>query len=64
VATIAVNGTTFGYDEAGEGPAVVLLHAALGDRRMWDAPGKVAIPRPGRHERLVHDAGRAERVVH
>jgi pimeloyl-ACP methyl ester carboxylesterase len=34
---IEVNGTAFGYDEAGEGPAVVLLHAAIGDRRMWDA---------------------------
>jgi pimeloyl-ACP methyl ester carboxylesterase len=37
MATIEVAGTAFGYDEAGEGPAVVLLHAALGDRRMWDA---------------------------
>ncbi|SEF23394.1 Pimeloyl-ACP methyl ester carboxylesterase [Amycolatopsis pretoriensis] len=37
MATIEVNGTAFGYDEAGEGPAVVLLHAAVGDRRMWDA---------------------------
>ncbi|WP_410627802.1 alpha/beta fold hydrolase [Amycolatopsis sp. cmx-8-4] len=37
MATIELNGTTFGYDEAGEGPAVVLLHAAIGDRRMWDA---------------------------
>ncbi|MET9001667.1 alpha/beta hydrolase [Amycolatopsis sp. NPDC004169] len=37
MATIEVGGTAFGYDEAGEGPAVVLLHAALGDRRMWDA---------------------------
>lgn len=37
MATIEVGGTTFGYDEAGEGPAVVLLHAAIGDRRMWDA---------------------------
>ncbi|WP_033260837.1 alpha/beta fold hydrolase [Amycolatopsis vancoresmycina] len=37
MATIEVNGTAFGYDEAGEGPAVVLLHAAIGDRRMWDA---------------------------
>jgi pimeloyl-ACP methyl ester carboxylesterase len=36
MATIEVNGTTFGYDETGEGPAVVLLHAAIGDRRMWD----------------------------
>lgn len=33
---IEVDGTAFGYDEAGEGPAVVLLHAAIGDRRMWD----------------------------
>ncbi|MEV7098470.1 alpha/beta hydrolase [Amycolatopsis sp. NPDC051045] len=37
MATIEVNGTAFGYDEAGEGPAVVLLHTAIGDRRMWDA---------------------------
>ncbi|WP_372673098.1 alpha/beta fold hydrolase [Amycolatopsis kentuckyensis] len=37
MATIEVAGTAFGYDEAGEGPAVVLLHAAIGDRRMWDA---------------------------
>lgn len=37
MATIEVNGTAFGYDEAGEGPTVVLLHAAIGDRRMWDA---------------------------
>ncbi|MEU5262736.1 alpha/beta hydrolase [Amycolatopsis sp. NPDC021455] len=37
MAAIEVNGTAFGYDEAGEGPAVVLLHAAVGDRRMWDA---------------------------
>ncbi|MEU4248359.1 alpha/beta hydrolase [Amycolatopsis sp. NPDC026612] len=37
MATFEVNGTAFGYDEAGEGPAVVLLHAAIGDRRMWDA---------------------------
>lgn len=36
MATIGLNGTTFGYDEAGEGPAVVLLHAAIGDRRMWE----------------------------
>lgn len=24
------------YDEAGSGPAVVLVHAGLADRRMWD----------------------------
>jgi pimeloyl-ACP methyl ester carboxylesterase len=33
---IEANGVRFGYDEAGEGPAVVLLHAGLADRRMWD----------------------------
>jgi pimeloyl-ACP methyl ester carboxylesterase len=33
---IEANGARFGYDEAGEGPAVVLLHAGLADRRMWD----------------------------
>ncbi|MGK3201622.1 alpha/beta fold hydrolase [Amycolatopsis sp. MEPSY49] len=37
MAMIEVGGTAFGYDEAGEGPAVVLLRAAIGDRRMWDA---------------------------
>ncbi|NBH11113.1 alpha/beta hydrolase [Amycolatopsis sp. SID8362] len=37
MAVIEVGGTAFGYDEAGEGPAVVLLHTAIGDRRMWDA---------------------------
>ncbi|WP_103354584.1 alpha/beta fold hydrolase [Amycolatopsis sp. CA-128772] len=37
MATIEMDGTAFGYDEEGEGPAVVLLHAAIGDRRMWDA---------------------------
>ncbi|WP_290061687.1 alpha/beta fold hydrolase [Amycolatopsis solani] len=37
MAMIEVGGTAFGYDEAGEGPAVVLLHTAIGDRRMWDA---------------------------
>ncbi|MFF4591514.1 alpha/beta fold hydrolase [Amycolatopsis sp. NPDC001319] len=33
---IEVDGARFGYDEAGEGPPVVLLHAGLADRRMWD----------------------------
>jgi pimeloyl-ACP methyl ester carboxylesterase len=36
MAMTEVNGTTLAYDEAGAGPAVVLLHAAIGDRRMWD----------------------------
>jgi pimeloyl-ACP methyl ester carboxylesterase len=36
MATVQVNGVQLGYDEAGAGPAVILVHAALGDRRMWD----------------------------
>ncbi|WP_239154910.1 hypothetical protein [Amycolatopsis sp. FDAARGOS 1241] len=32
---IEVAGARFGCDEAGHGPAVVLLHAGLADRRMW-----------------------------
>ena len=34
--TVAVNGTHLFYEEAGSGPTVVLLHAAMLDRRMWD----------------------------
>ncbi|WP_228563619.1 alpha/beta fold hydrolase [Catenulispora rubra] len=30
------NGVRLAYDEAGAGPAVVLTHGGLGDRRMWD----------------------------
>src|SRR5215208_7217570 len=33
----AVNGARIAYDVAGSGPPVVLLHAGIGDRRMWDA---------------------------
>jgi pimeloyl-ACP methyl ester carboxylesterase len=33
---IEVGSATFGYDEAGAGPAVVLVHAGLADRRMWE----------------------------
>src|SRR5215212_391991 len=33
----AVNGARIAYDVAGSGPAVLLLHAGIGDRRMWDA---------------------------
>jgi pimeloyl-ACP methyl ester carboxylesterase len=31
-----VNGANLAYDLAGEGPAVVLIHAGIADRRMWD----------------------------
>jgi pimeloyl-ACP methyl ester carboxylesterase len=33
---VAVNGAQIAYDVAGNGPAVLLLHAGIGDRRMWD----------------------------
>lgn len=32
-----VNGARIAYDVAGSGPALFLLHAGIGDRRMWDA---------------------------
>ncbi|MFI7577635.1 alpha/beta fold hydrolase [Micromonospora sp. NPDC049497] len=35
MAKIEVNGATLGYDEAGSGTPVVLLHAGIADRRMW-----------------------------
>jgi 3-oxoadipate enol-lactonase len=34
--TVAVNGTTLHYEAAGQGSAVVLLHAGNLDRRVWD----------------------------
>jgi pimeloyl-ACP methyl ester carboxylesterase len=36
MAVTRVGDVAFGYDEAGSGPAVVLVHAGLADRRMWD----------------------------
>ncbi|MFC1430339.1 alpha/beta fold hydrolase [Streptacidiphilus sp. N1-3] len=36
MATVLVGDAEFGYDEAGSGPAVLLVHAGLADRRMWD----------------------------
>lgn len=36
MAVIAVNGARIGYDEAGDGPAVVFIHSTLADRRMWE----------------------------
>lgn len=36
MATASVDGVPIGYDEAGTGPAVVLVHGGLLDRRSWD----------------------------
>jgi 3-oxoadipate enol-lactonase len=35
MSTVEVNGAVLAYDETGSGPAVVLLHAGIADRRMW-----------------------------
>jgi pimeloyl-ACP methyl ester carboxylesterase len=35
--TLNVNGVPHAYDEAGEGSAILLLHAGICDLRMWDA---------------------------
>ena len=36
LASAELNGTSIGYDTAGDGPPVVLVHAGDGDRRLWD----------------------------
>ena len=36
VPTLTINGTPHAYDEAGKGSALLLLHAGIVDRRMWD----------------------------
>lgn len=33
---IEVNGVWLPHDDAGSGPPVVLSHAGIADRRMWD----------------------------
>jgi pimeloyl-ACP methyl ester carboxylesterase len=32
----SINGVDLAYDESGAGPALLLLHAGIADRRMWD----------------------------
>jgi 3-oxoadipate enol-lactonase len=36
MATLPLNGIELAYDEVGEGPPLLLLHAGIVDRRMWD----------------------------
>ena len=36
IKTLNVSGGTISYEEGGEGPAVVLLHEGIADRRMWN----------------------------
>ena len=35
-ATLPINGVALAYDEAGSGPPLLLIHAGIVDRRMWD----------------------------
>lgn len=34
--TLPINGVDLAYDEAGSGPPLLLIHAGIVDRRMWD----------------------------
>lgn len=36
MATMHVNGVDLAFEETGDGPPLVLLHAGIADRRMWD----------------------------
>lgn len=36
VATLPINGVDLAFDEAGSGPPLLLIHAGIVDRRMWD----------------------------
>ncbi|WP_205856450.1 alpha/beta fold hydrolase, partial [Phytoactinopolyspora endophytica] len=36
MALIRVGDADLAYDDAGSGPVVILVHAGLADRRMWD----------------------------
>jgi 3-oxoadipate enol-lactonase len=44
-----INGAKIAYDITGEGPALVLIHAGIADRRMWDPQ----IPEFSQHYRVL-----------
>lgn len=50
--TLTINGVPHGYDEAGSGPAILLVHAGIADRRMWD---DVVPELAARHRVIRHD---------
>ena len=35
---LPVNGAKLAYEVAGQGPAIVLIHAGVADMSMWDEP--------------------------
>jgi pimeloyl-ACP methyl ester carboxylesterase len=36
MSTVHINGVPYAYDEAGQGSPLLLIHAGIADRRMWD----------------------------
>ncbi len=40
--SMTINGAELWVEAAGDGPAVVLLHAGIADSRMWDAQWPIA----------------------
>jgi 3-oxoadipate enol-lactonase len=62
MANASVNGTTLWYEEAGDGPPVVLIHSTLLDSRQWDPqlPALAAAHRTIRYD--LRWFGRSERT--
>lgn len=49
VATLTVNGVRYAYEEEGRGTPLLLLHAGIADRRMWDE----VMPALSAHHRVI-----------
>ena len=45
--TLDLRGTAYAYEEAGQGSALLLLHAGIADRRMWDDTWPMLTALPG-----------------
>jgi len=63
--TLNLHGADIAYDEAGSGHPLLLVHAGIADRHMWDPVWALLTPeasqqiRKGNYERLF-DAARAK----
>lgn len=49
MASLPINGVDLAYDDQGSGPTLLLLHAGIADRRMWDD----VLPRLARDFRVI-----------
>jgi len=49
MATLTINGVDLAFDDEGTGPTLLLLHAGIADRRMWDD----VLPRLSRDFRVI-----------